>query len=255
MKPAASLATRNARFLLALAPGAALAAWQAPGMWPRLALAAAFAVALDAACLRLRGRPVAATLAEGAALRAGLLLALWLPGLAPVPMLAVLGAALLLRQLLGGLGGAPFHAAMVAAALAQLLFAATPPAHGDGGAWLALAWVAGGLALLAARQVHWQGPLALLVAATLCALLATGGFDPAASASWLLAAFFVLPEAGGDGESATVRLFVGAIAGALAALAAPAGGPDMLPFALLAASALAPALSRRLAPRPERRIA
>ena len=143
---------------------------------------------------------------------------------------------------------------MVAAALAQLLFAATPPAPG-GGAWLALAWLAGGLALLAARQVHWQGPLALLVAATLCALLATGGFDPAASASWLLAAFFVLPEAGGDGESATVRLLVGAGAGALAALAAPAGGPAMLPFALLAASALAPALSRRLAPRPERRPA
>jgi electron transport complex protein RnfD len=246
------LATRNARFLLALAPGAALTAWQLPGLATRLVVAAAFAVALDAACLRLRGLPVAATLVEGGALRAGLLLVLWLPQLPIAPMLGVLAAALVLRQLLGGLGGAPFHAAMLAAAFAQLLFAAAPTVPGEAGSWLALAWLGGGLALVAARQVRWQGPLALLLAAALCALPAGGGVDPPAAAPWLLAAFYLLPEAGSDGESATVRLLVGAIAGVLAVLAAPAGGPGLLPFALLAASALAPALSRRLAPRPAR---
>lgn len=252
MKPAPSLAVRNARFLLALAPGAALACLQHPGLGARLAAATAFAAAFEALCLRLRSLPVVAYLAEGAALRAALLFALWLPGLALAPTLGVLAAALVLRQLLGGLGGLPVHAGMLAAALAQLAFAAAPMAPEAGQPWLALAWLAGGLALLACGQVRWQGPLALLAAAVLCALPVTPGLDLQASAPWLLAAFFALPESGGDGESATVRLLIGAIAGALAVLAAPRAGPWLLPFALLTANALAPALSRTLAPRRSR---
>ena len=245
---APSLAVRNARFLLALSPGAVLACLAWPGLALRLAAAAAFALVLEAACLRLRRLPLRDYLAEGGALRAAVLLALWLPTLGTAPLLLALGVGLLARQLQGGLGGAPFHATMIAATCAQLLFAATPMPSDAGAPWLAIAWLGGGLALVALGQVRWQGPLAFLAAAALCSLPAA----PLAlltSAPWLLAACFVLPEPGGEGDGAAARALVGAGAGAFAVLAVPAAGAWMLPIALLAANALAPALSRALAPR------
>jgi Na+-translocating ferredoxin:NAD+ oxidoreductase RnfD subunit len=138
---------------------------------------------------------------------------------------------------------------MLATAFAQLLFAAAPMAPDAGAPWLGLAWLGGGLALMASGQVRWQGPLAFLVTAAACNLPAAAALSLPTSAPWLLAACFLLPEPGGEGESATARLLVGAVAGALAALAVPGAGPWALPFALLAANALAPALSRALAPR------
>jgi Na+-translocating ferredoxin:NAD+ oxidoreductase RnfD subunit len=252
MKSAPTLAARNARFLAALAPGAVLACLSLPGLGPRLAVAAAFALCFETLCLRLRGLPLRAYLAEGSAVRAGLLLALWLPSLSLSWLLVALGLALLLRQCLGGLGGAPFHAAMVGTAIAQLAFAAGPMAPDAGAPWLALAWLAGGLALVALGQVRWQGPVALLATAGLCAGFAGHALSVFVAAPWLLAAFFLLPESGGDGESATVRLLVGVVAGALAVLCAPGTGVQALPYALLVGNALAPALSRTLAARRRR---
>jgi electron transport complex protein RnfD len=246
---APSLAARNARFLLALSPGAALACLQWPGLGLRLAAAVAFALAVEAACLRVRGLPLRAYLLEGGAVRAGLLLALWLPTLGLLPLLLALALGLGARQLQGGLGGGPFHAAMIAAACAQLLFAAAPMAPDAGAPWLGLAWLGGGLALMAAGQLRWQGPLAFLATAAACSLPVASALTLPTSAPWLLAACFLLPEPGGEGENAAARALVGASAGALAVLAVPRVGAQALPFALLAANALAPALSRALARR------
>jgi Na+-translocating ferredoxin:NAD+ oxidoreductase RnfD subunit len=246
---APSLARRNARFLLALAPGAAWACLQWPGLGLRMAAAAVFALLLESVCLRLRALPAAPYLLEGGALRAALLLALWLPTLGMLPLLAALAVGLVLRQLQGGLGGGPFQPAMLAAAFAQLLFAATPMPADAGAPWLGLAWLGGGLALIAAGQLRWQGPLAFLTTAALCSFPLAAPLAVPSSAPWLLAACFLLPEAGGEGEGAAARALVGAVAGALAALAAPGAGLWALPFALLAGNALAPATSRALAPR------
>jgi electron transport complex protein RnfD len=246
---APSLAARNFRFLLALAPGAALACLQWPGLGLRLAAAVTCALVVEAGCLGLRRLPLRAYLLEGSAVRAGLLLALWLPTLGLPALLFVLAAGLVLRQLQGGLGGGPFHAGMLAAALAQLLFAAAPMAPDAGTPWLGLAWLGGGLALLASGQLRWQGPVAFLATAAACQLPAGAPLALLSSAPWLLAAGFLLPEPGGEGEGAAARVLVGASAGALAALAAPDAGAWGLPFALLAGNALAPALSRALSRR------
>jgi electron transport complex protein RnfD len=246
---APSLAARNARFLLALAPGAVLACASFSGLGWRLAGCALFALFVESACLRLRRLPLRPYLAEGAALRAAVLLALWLPT-APLPwLLAALVAGLLTRQWLGGLGAHPFHAAMIAAALAQLAGNATPMPADAGSPWLPLAFLAGGLALCASGQVRWPGPLALLAAAALAAWPLGNPLGVPTSAPWLLAAFFVLPEPGGSGEHLKSRIVLGALAGAAAALAGQGVSAVALPFALLAANALASVLDRRLAPR------
>ncbi|HEY9148544.1 MAG TPA: electron transport complex subunit RsxD [Gammaproteobacteria bacterium] len=78
-------------------------------------LAAASALLSEAAILKLRGRPVAATLADGSALLTALLLAIALPPLAPW-WLIVVGTAFAIvfaKQLYGGLGFNPFNPAMV----------------------------------------------------------------------------------------------------------------------------------------------
>lgn len=80
-----------------------------------VALAAATALLSEAAVLKLRGRPVAATLADGSALLTALLLAIALPPLAPW-WLIVVGTAFAIvfaKQLYGGLGFNPFNPAMV----------------------------------------------------------------------------------------------------------------------------------------------
>ena len=249
-RAAASLAQRNLRFVLALAPGALLLALAQPALPARLALAALLALLLDALCLRWRGEPVRAHLAEGSALRVALLLCLWCPQISwPALLASVLVAIVLARHAFGGLGASPFNAAMAAAACAQLWFATAAPPLDAGGHWAALAWLAGGLVLVACGQVRWQAPVALLAAATLAALPFERSLALLTSGPWLLLAFFVWPEPATHGESRAARLAAAALAGALAALAAAGAGPRAVPFAVLAANAALPALDAWLAPR------
>lgn len=80
-----------------------------------VAIAAAAALLSEAVVLKLRGLPVAATLADGSALLTALLLAITLPPLAPW-WLIVVGTAFAIifaKQLYGGLGYNPFNPAMV----------------------------------------------------------------------------------------------------------------------------------------------
>lgn len=78
-------------------------------------IAAATALLCEAAVVRLRGREVGATLADGSALLTALLLAIALPPLAPWWLIAVgTGFAIIFaKQLYGGLGYNPFNPAMV----------------------------------------------------------------------------------------------------------------------------------------------
>ncbi len=102
--------------ILALLPGAACMAWFFGwGVIVNLLVAGSTAVAAEAAMLKLRGRPVAATLADHSALLTGLLLGLCLAPLASwwIPVIGALTAIVVAKQLYGGLGYNPFNPAMV----------------------------------------------------------------------------------------------------------------------------------------------
>ena len=85
------------------------------GVLFNLLLAVSTSVGAEAAVLRLRRRPVMATLGDGSAVVTGLLLGLALPPLAPwwIPVVGALAAIVVAKQLYGGLGYNPFNPAMV----------------------------------------------------------------------------------------------------------------------------------------------
>lgn len=101
--------------MLALVPGAACLSWFFGwGIIYNLLITTLTAVAAEAAVLKLRGRPVVATLADGSAVLTALLLGLALPPLAPwwIPLIGTLFAIVIAKQLYGGLGYNPFNPAM-----------------------------------------------------------------------------------------------------------------------------------------------
>lgn len=102
--------------LLALLPGVACAiAFFGWGILINILLTASVCVLAEAAMLRLRGRPVRATLSDSSALLTGVLLALALPPLTPwwIPTIGALFAIVVAKQLYGGLGYNPFNPAMI----------------------------------------------------------------------------------------------------------------------------------------------
>ncbi|MEQ8264081.1 electron transport complex subunit RsxD [Pseudohaliea sp.] len=102
--------------LLATLPGVAALVWFfGPGVLVNIAVTSFFAIAFEAAALKLRGRPVLRTLDDHSAVVTATLLAIALPPYSPWWLLAVGAAAsiLLAKQLYGGLGYNPFNPAMV----------------------------------------------------------------------------------------------------------------------------------------------
>jgi Na+-translocating ferredoxin:NAD+ oxidoreductase subunit D len=102
--------------MLALIPGALCMIWFFGwGVLFNLLIATTTTVAAEAIMLKLRNRPVMATLSDGSAVVTGLLLALALPPLAPgwIPVIGALSAIIVAKQLYGGLGYNPFNPAMV----------------------------------------------------------------------------------------------------------------------------------------------
>ena len=102
--------------LLATLPGVAALVWFfGPGVLVNIAVTSLFAIAFEAAALKLRGRPVLRTLDDHSAVVTATLLAIALPPYSPWWLLAVGAAAsiLLAKQLYGGLGYNPFNPAMV----------------------------------------------------------------------------------------------------------------------------------------------
>jgi Na+-translocating ferredoxin:NAD+ oxidoreductase subunit D len=103
--------------LLALAPATLFNAWLFG--WPAILLFAVTVgacVAVEAACLALAGRPVAAGIADGSAVLTGWLLAMSLPPWAPwwIGVLGAVFAIALTKHAFGGLGQNVFNPAMVA---------------------------------------------------------------------------------------------------------------------------------------------
>ena len=111
--------------LLAAVPGIVVQTWFFGwGTVLQIVLAALTAWATEAAILKLRKQPVAATLKDNSALLTGLLLAVSIPPLAPWWMV-VLGTAfavVIAKQLYGGLGHNPFNPAMIAYVLLLVAF-------------------------------------------------------------------------------------------------------------------------------------
>lgn len=114
--PGNSLKKLMIHVIVALLPGTAAYAWLfGPGIIVNVALAIAFALAFEAAVLKIRGRPVLVHLTDYSAVVAAWLFALCLPMHAPWWLVAVgIGFAMIAgKHLYGGLGFNPFNPAMV----------------------------------------------------------------------------------------------------------------------------------------------
>ena len=94
------------------------------GVISNVLLAAAFGVALEAAVLRLRQRPIRVALDDSSALLTGVLLGTSLPPASPWWLIGVgmIAAIVVAKQLYGGLGHNPFNPAMVGYALLLVSF-------------------------------------------------------------------------------------------------------------------------------------
>jgi electron transport complex protein RnfD len=123
--PDLTVTTVMARVIIALVPGTALYAWWfGPGILVHMALATATALAVEAACVAARGRPVTRTLLDLSAVVTALLLALAIPPLAPwwVTVTATAMAMVFGKHVYGGLGMNPFNPAMVGYVVALISF-------------------------------------------------------------------------------------------------------------------------------------
>jgi electron transport complex protein RnfD len=102
--------------LLATLPGVAVLTWFfGPGVLANILFGSTLAIAMEAAMLWLRGRPIARTLDDHSAVVTASLLCIALPPYSPWWLIAVgMAAAIILaKHLYGGLGYNPFNPAMV----------------------------------------------------------------------------------------------------------------------------------------------
>ena len=116
VSPDKPLKTLMLQVILALLPGTAAYAWFfGPGVLVNIALAIVFALAFEAAILRLRARPVWPHLTDFSAVVAAWLFALCLPMHSPWWLVLVgIGFTMIAgKHLYGGLGFNPFNPAMV----------------------------------------------------------------------------------------------------------------------------------------------
>lgn len=101
--------------LIALIPGVAAMFWYFGwGVILNILLASLFAVAAEAAMMKLRGRPVMPAITDLSALVTAVLLAVALPPTLPwwLTLIGVVFAIVIVKQLYGGLGYNPFNPAM-----------------------------------------------------------------------------------------------------------------------------------------------
>ena len=289
------------------------------GVISNVLLAAAFGIALEAAVLRLRKRPIRVTLNDSSALLTGVLLGTSLPPASPWWLVGVgmIAAIVVAKQLYGGLGHNPFNPAMVGyalllvsfptymtlwappqemlpndlwaqitgtlptaqldslsgatpldafkhkgdAVLASEFWAANPLPNGTLTAWrwVALAWLVGGVVLLAKRIISWHIPIAMLGSLVLLDTLFYLS-DPSHFASplfhlltgaTLFGAFFIATDPVSAATSQRGKLIYGAGIGALVIIIRTFGGyPDAVAFAVLLMNLCVPLLDLYSVPRP-----
>ena len=311
--------------IVALLPGTLVYAWFfGPGVLINIALAVAFALAFEAAILKLRTRPVMPHLNDLSAVVAAWLFALCLPMHSPWWLVLVgIGFTMIAgKHVYGGLGFNPFNPAMVgyvvllisfpremttwylpgsvsggtlslADALAytfgtadigqwDALSAATPldqvktgvgqqlaiseislsPVFGqfagEGWEWISLAWLAGGVWLLATRTIRWHIPFAFLTGLLAMAALlylvdgerfASPLFHLLSGAS-LIGAFFIATDPVTAATTDRGRLVYGLLIGCLICVIRVWGGyPDGVAFAVLLANMCVPFIDYYTQPR------
>lgn len=129
---------------------------------------------------------------------------------------------------------------------------------GVGWQWVNLAWLAGGLWLLASKTIRWHIPCSflavLLFCSTLSWLLAADKFPPPSlqlfSGASMFGAFFILTDPVTAATTRNGRLLFGGLAGLLVWLIRSFGGyPDALAFATLLANIMVPLIDHYTRPR------
>jgi electron transport complex protein RnfD len=124
--------------------------------------------------------------------------------------------------------------------------------------WVNIAFLAGGLILIAKKGIAWQTPFSFLLSLFICSFIAYS-ITPDTSAStlfhWLaggtmLGAFFILTDPVSGATSVKGRLMIGALAGILVFLIRTFGGyPDGIAFAILLCNMTAPLIDQYTRPR------
>lgn len=147
------------------------------------------------------------------------------------------------------------------AVLASEFWASQPLPEGALNAWrnVALAWLAGGLLLIAKRIISWHIPISMLVSMAVLATLFYAS-DPSHFASPLFhlttgatmfGAFFIATDPVSAATSRRGKLFFGAGIGALVMIIRTFGGyPDAVAFAVLLMNLCVPLLDIYTVPRP-----
>ncbi|MDO6507380.1 electron transport complex subunit RsxD [Colwellia sp. 4_MG-2023] len=124
--------------------------------------------------------------------------------------------------------------------------------------WVNIAFLIGGLILIAKKAIAWQTPISFLVSLFICSFIAYS-LSPDTSASpllhWttggcMLGAFFILTDPVSGATSVKGRLIMGALAGLLVYLIRTFGGyPDGIAFAVLLCNMTAPLIDQYTRPR------
>lgn len=125
LPPASSVSRVMGLVLLALLPGIAAQVWFfGPGVLIQIAIATAFALALEAAMLVARHRPIKPFISDLSAPLCAVLFALCIPPLAPwwVALTGMIAAMVFAKHLFGGLGYNLFNPAMVGYAVVLICF-------------------------------------------------------------------------------------------------------------------------------------
>ncbi|MGR9045019.1 MAG: electron transport complex subunit RsxD [Gammaproteobacteria bacterium] len=125
LQPVNSVDRVMLRVLVALIPGIAVMTWFfGIGVWINIGLAVATALAAESIILRLRNRPVIATLKDLSAVVTAVLLAVSLPVIVPwwITVIASFFAIVIAKHLYGGLGYNPFNPAMAGYVLVLVSF-------------------------------------------------------------------------------------------------------------------------------------
>ena len=269
------------RVLLALIPGMVVSVWFF-GVGPLYLAAASTSTAL---CGELICRRSISDLKDGSAAVTGLLIALCLPPTTPVWIAALAGFAgiTLGKHVFGGLGRNLFNPAMVGYALVLVSFpeqlthfdavtGATAleivahrngqtlsdvienPAFGFIGArhyeFVNLAYLVGGVFLIATKIISWRLPVATLLGLS---ILFTVFYDSGSSSSWgsplfhlfaggtMLTAFFISTDPVTSPSMPAQQWMIGVFVGATTALIRTFGSwPDGFAFAILMANVLLP---------------
>lgn len=251
--------------LLAVLPGVIAQAWLlGQGLAWQLLIAVAFGLGFEASMLTIRGRTLPPFLSDLSAPLAAILLALLLPVPTPWWMLATgaFAALVLAKHAFGGLGDNLFNPAMAGYGVLLIVFPehfARTDIEGPGlaPAGIALLYALGGIFLIVRKIIPWQTPAAMLGGAALAGLCfrfaSPVAFDldlpGMVSASWVLAAFFIVTDPVTGCLSTRGRICFGAGAGLLTVVLSRAGGvADGLPFAVLLMNCAAPWLDAHTRP-------